>query len=128
MEEKSLQDEGKKAESGLPYLPRNLSIKKSTEFREIFRSGKRRAGEHLSIIYIEKKGFKYGITFRKDAKPAVKRNRTKRRIIQMIRSKRELLMKDIHMVVHILKSGMELSFDELEEEFFRLLAEARILI
>ena len=127
MEEKSLQDAERKAESDLPSLPRNLRIKKKTEFREIFRSGERRTGEHLSIIYIRKQGFKFGITFRKEAKPAVKRNRAKRRIVQMIRSNMQLLKKDVHMVVHIPKSGIELTFDELKQEFFCLLAEAHIL-
>ena len=78
-------------------------------------------------IYIKKHGFKFGITFRKEAKPAVKRNRAKRRIAQMIRSNMQLLKKDIHMVVHIPKSGIELTFDELKQEFFRLLTEAHIL-
>lgn len=127
MEEKSLQEEGKRAESGLPYLPRNLSIKKNTEFREIFRSGKRKTGEHLSIIYIERQGFRFGITFRKEAKPAVKRNRTKRRIAQMIRSNEQLLKKDVHLVVHVPKSAINLSFNELKEEFLHLLREAQIL-
>lgn len=127
MEERSLQDAERKAENDLPSLPRNLRIKKNTEFREIFRSGERRTGEHLSIIYVRRQGFKFGVTFRREAKPAVKRNRTKRRIAQMIRAKTELLKKDVHLVVHIPKSGVELTFAELEREFFRLLTEARIL-
>jgi ribonuclease P protein component len=127
VEEKSLQDAERKAESDLPSLPRNLRIKKNTEFKEIFRSGERRTGEHLSIIYIKKHGFRFGITFRKEAKPAVKRNRAKRRITQLIRTNMQLLKKDIHMVVHIPKSGIELTFDELKQEFFRLLTEAHIL-
>lgn len=127
MEEKSLQDAERKAESDLPSLPRNLRIKKNTEFREIFRSGERRTGEHLSIIYIKRRGFRFGITFRKEAKPAVKRNRAKRRITQMIRANMQLLEKDIHMVVRIPKSGIELTFDELKREFYHLLAEAHIL-
>lgn len=45
----------------------------------------------------------------------------------MIRAKTELLKKDVHLVVHIPKSGVELTFAELEREFFRLLTEARIL-
>jgi ribonuclease P protein component len=127
VDEKSLQDAERKAESDLPSLPGNLRIKKNTEFREIFRSGERRTGEHLSIIYIRKKGFKFGITFRREAKPAVKRNRAKRRITHMIRSNKQLLKKDIHMVVHIPKSGIGLSFGELEGEFLHLLMEAHIL-
>lgn len=122
-----MQDAERKAENDLPSLPRNLRIKKNTEFREIFRSGERRTGEHLSIIYVRRQGFKFGVTFRREAKPAVKRNRTKRRIAQMIRAKTELLKKDVHLVVHIPKSGVELTFAELEREFFRLLTEARIL-
>jgi ribonuclease P protein component len=127
VEEKSLQDEERKAESDLPSLPRNLRLKKRTEFREVFRSGKRRTGEHLSIIYMKGQGFKFGITFRSEAKPAVRRNRAKRRITEMIRSNKQLLEKNIHMVVHISKSGIDLTFDALKDEFSHLLMEAHIL-
>lgn len=127
MEEKSLQDAERKAESDLPSLPRNLRIKKNSEFREIFRSGERRTAEHLSIIYIKRQGFRYGITFRKEAKSAVKRNRAKRRITHILRENTRLQGKDVHLVVHIPKSGTELPFADLKQEFCRLLSEAKLL-
>ncbi len=45
----------------------------------------------------------------------------------MIRENMQLLKKDIHIVVHIPKSGIDLTFDELKREFYHLLAEAHIL-
>jgi ribonuclease P protein component len=126
VEEKSLQDEERKAENGLPSLLRNHRVKKKSEFREIFRSGERRTGDHLTIIFVKGRGFKFGITFQREAKPAVKRNRAKRRLTEMIRGDKALFANDIHMVIHVRKSGIDLSFQELEAEFRCLVEKAGI--
>lgn len=122
-----MREEEKKEEKNLQSLRKANKIRNTTEFKEIFRSGKRRTLKHLTIIFIEKNGFKFGITFKRDAKPAVKRNRIKRRLIEIIRMRKELMKKDIHMVIHLSKNGLDLSFDELSDEFIHLLKDARII-
>lgn len=122
-----MREEEKREEKNLQSLRKANKIRSTTEFKEIFRSGKRRALKHLTIIFIEKNGFKFGITFKRDAKPAVKRNRIKRRLIEIIRMRKELMKKDIHMVILLSKTGLDLSFDELSDEFIHLLKDARII-
>lgn len=122
-----MREEEKREEKNLQSLRKANKIRNTKEFKEIFRSGKRRALKHLAIIFIEKNGFKFGITFKRDAKPAVKRNRIKRRLIEIIRMRKELMKKDIHMVIHLSKTGLDLSFDELSDEFIHLLKDARII-
>lgn len=122
-----MREEEKREEKNLQSLRKANKIRSTKEFKEIFRSGERRALKHLTIIFIEKNGFKFGITFKRDAKPAVKRNRIKRRLIEIIKMRKELMKKDIHMVIHFSKTGLDLSFDELSDEFIHLLKDARII-
>jgi ribonuclease P protein component len=75
---------------------------------------------------VKGRGFKFGITFQREAKPAVKRNRAKRRLTEMIRGDKALFANDIHMVIHVRKSGIDLSFQELEAEFRCLVEKAGI--
>ncbi len=127
MEEKSLQEEERRGGRNLLSLRKVNKIRKNSDFKEIFRSGKRKTGKNLTIIFLEKKGFKFGITFKKGVKSAVKRNRTKRRLTEIIRMRKELMKKDIHIVTHLSKTAIDLSFDELSGEFTHLLKDANII-
>ncbi len=128
MEEKSLPDGEKEVERNLRYQRKPDKLKHNTEFKNIYRIGKRETGNHVSIIYIKKPGFKFGISFRRDAKPAVKRNRAKRRLTEIIRKNEELLSKNIHLVIRVSKEGLDLSFHELMGEFNLLLRNAEICL
>jgi len=127
LEGKSLQAEERKAGRNSPFHKKPETIKRNSGFREIFRKGVRKPGKNLTLIYIEKKGFRYGITFTKGARPAVRRNRTKRRLKEIIRTTRGLMKKDIQMVIHISQTGLGLSYSELLDEFTFLLKDARII-
>lgn len=122
-----MQEEEKRGERNLQSLQKDSKIKKTSEFKEIFRTGKRVSGKGLTIIFIEGSGFRFGITFKREAKSAVKRNRIKRRLTEIIRMKKELLKKNIHMVIHISKNGFDLSFNELLTELIHLLKVGRII-
>lgn len=124
---KSSREEEKEEEKNSPSLKKNHSIKKNSEFREIYRTGNRKTGKNLSIIFIEKESFKYGISFNKKVKPAVSRNKMKRRIKEIIRKNRILLSKKIHIVIFCSRTSLSLSFDELTSELNRLLKNAEIL-
>jgi ribonuclease P protein component len=126
VEGKSLQEEGKREGKNSQSLKKANRIKNNSEFKEIFRLGKRKEGENLTLIFVEKEGFKFGITFKKGSKPAVMRNRAKRRLIEIIRKRKDLMVKDIHIVIHLSKTGITLSFDELSTEFNNLLQGAGI--
>ncbi|MCK4233613.1 ribonuclease P protein component [candidate division WOR-3 bacterium] len=120
-------EEEKKEGKILLSLRKNNKLKKNSEFKEIYRSGERKSGEDLTIIFSVKKGFRFGISFKRDAKPAVKRNRTKRRLMEIVRKNKKLIEKDIHMVIYCTKKSFDLSFDELATEFGHLLKDARIV-
>jgi len=121
-----LQEEGKREGKNSQSLKKANRIKNNSEFKEIFRLGKRKEGKNLTLIFIEKKGFKLGITFKKGSKPAVMRNRAKRRLTEIMRKKKDLIEKDIHIVIHLSKDSLTLSFDELSIELNNLLQDAGI--
>jgi ribonuclease P protein component len=126
-ERKSSQEEGKEEEKNSPSLKRSHSIKKNSEFREIYRTGKRKNGENLSIVFVEKESFKYGISFSKNLKPVVKRNKLKRRIKEIIRGNKTLIQKGFHIVIRCSPSSLTLSFEKLSSELNRLFKEAEII-
>jgi len=125
-EEKFLREDEKKDVRNSPSPQKHNRIKKNSTFKNIFRDGERFYTNNLGIIFVRKEGFKFGITFKKGAKPAVKRNKIKRRIMQIIQSNKTLVTQNIYMVIHISKPALELSFKELKEEFTHLLKKANI--
>jgi len=126
VEEKSLQEDGKRDVRNSLSPRKHNRIKKNSTFKNIFRDGERFYTDNLGIIFVRKEGFKFGITFKKDAKPAVKRNKIKRRIMRIIQSDKTLATQNIYLVIHISKPALELSFKELKEEFTHLLKKANI--
>jgi ribonuclease P protein component len=127
VEERYLPEGEKKAGKDSPSLTKNNRLRKNFEFNKVFKSGKRKSGEHLTVIYTEREGFKYGITFQRGAKPAVKRNKTKRRIREIIRMTKNIVDSNVHMVIIVSKTGVNLSFKELNKELNTLLLDAEII-
>jgi len=121
-----LQGEGKKEERGLRFREKNNTIKKRSHFDEIFRKGKRTVGSTISIVFTEEDSFKFGITFKRDAKSAVQRNKAKRRIRHLVRNGKLKLRENINIVFILSGDSLSLTFKELSSELRKIIEDAEI--
>jgi ribonuclease P protein component len=102
-------------------LDKRIIIKSSRDFDSIFRWGKRASSEHLLILFREAKQTRFGFTVSKEIKGAVKRNRAKRRLKEIVRLSQDK-MPSKREYVFLAKAGVESShFASLENEFLELL-------
>ena len=96
-------------------------IKKPSEFDEIFRSGERLSSENFLLVTKESEGLKFGFTVSKKIQGAVKRNREKRRLREIVRLNQADLPNNKSIVL-MAKPGIEQTkFERLNKEFVDLL-------
>lgn len=89
-------------------FPKELKIRKSSEYEEIFRKSKRLRGRHFDILYVQNSlGYcRTGIVVsKKNVRSAVKRNRIKRVVREVFRNNKSLF--DSLDVVFLAKQGCE---------------------
>lgn len=72
-------------------LPKNCLLRKSREFNQVYRSGRRLRGEGFAVIYMPNKQQqnRLGISVQRKVGNAVRRNRVKRIIREVFRLNRE---------------------------------------
>ena len=89
-------------------FPKELKIRKSSEYEEIFNKSKRLRSRHFDILYVQNSlGYcRAGIVVsKKNVRTAVKRNRIKRVVREVFRNNKSLF--DSMDVVFLAKKGCE---------------------
>ena len=107
---------------GLQTFPRSERLRKSSEFRDVFKDS-RRASVPGFICYVaqrEGRGRKFGVAVSRKVGNAVIRNRVKRYLREIYRCSRSQLVDDVSLVVVARLEASTMSFAECEGAIERL--------
>lgn len=97
-------------------------IKSSEEYTEIINKGKSTKNKYYSIYYRKNdKNSRYGITIPKKLGIAVLRNKTKRRIKNIIDNNKNSVQNSYDYVIIVKKGILELTYQEMEMELLKLM-------
>ena len=97
-------------------------IKSSDEFTEIINTGKTRKNKYYSIYYRNNnEKNRYGITIPKKLGIAVLRNKTKRRVKNIIDKNKKSIQNSYDYVIIVKKGILELTYMEMEKELLSLI-------
>ena len=101
-----------------------IRLKKNTDFRLVWSSGKKKISDNLILIYVKnsQKYTRVGISSVKNYGNSVQRNKITRRIRSIIRNANIIYGNDI--VIMARKKSKESKFSIIEEELNRLLTSA----
>lgn len=102
-------------------LEKSEILKRRSDFSTLIRQGKRLSSKHITLYFTEANTLKYGFAVSRKVGNAVKRNKARRRIKEILQQKKEMLP-DKKKVVVFIKSGCErIEFCKLESEYVNLL-------
>lgn len=97
-------------------------IKSSDEYTEIINKGKTRKNKYYSVFYRNNnKTNRYGITIPKKLGIAVLRNKTKRRVKNIIDQNKNTIQNSYDYVIIVKKGVLELTYFEMEKELLKLM-------
>ena len=97
-------------------------IKSSDEYTEIINKGKTRKNKYYSIYYRKNDNInRYGITIPKKLGIAVLRNKTKRRVKNIIDQNKNTIQNSYDYVIIVKKGILELTYLEMEKELLKLM-------
>ena len=97
-------------------------IKSSDEYTEIINKGKSKKSKYYSIYYrINNQNNRYGITIPKKLGVAVLRNKTKRRVKNIIDKNKKSIQNGYDYVIIVKKGILELTYLDMEKELLRLI-------
>ena len=97
-------------------------IKSSDEFTEIINTSNSRKNKYYSIYYRENnEKNRYGITIPKKLGIAVLRNKTKRRVKNIIDKNKKSIQNSYDYVIIVKKGILELTYTEMEKELLNLI-------
>ena len=97
-------------------------IKSSDEFTEIINTGKTRKNKYYSIYYRKNnEKNRYGITIPKKLGIAVLRNKTKRRVKNIIDKNKMSIQNSYDYVIIVKKGILELAYNDMERELLNLI-------
>ena len=100
-------------------FPKELKIRKTSEYEEIFGSNKRLRSKHFDILYVQNSlGYSRAgmVVSKKNVRSAVKRNRVKRVVREVFRNNKSLF--DSLDVVFLAKRGCDtLNYSSAKTEF-----------
>jgi len=97
-------------------------IKSSDEFTEIINTGKSRKNRYYSIYYrSNSEKNRYGITIPKKLGIAVLRNKTKRRVKNIIDKNKKSIQNGYDYVIIVKKGILELTYVDMEKELLSLI-------
>ena len=97
-------------------------IKSSDEFTEIINTGKSRKNKYYSIYYrSNNEKNRFGITIPKKLGIAVLRNKTKRRVKNIIDKNKKSIQNGYDYVIIVKKGILELTYTEMEKELLNLI-------
>ena len=97
-------------------------IKSSDEFTEIINTGKSRKNKYYSIYYrSNNEKNRFGITIPKKLGIAVLRNKTKRRVKNIIDKNKKSIQNGYDYVIIVKKGILELTYIDMEKELLNLI-------
>lgn len=97
-------------------------IKSSDEYTEIINTGKSKKNKYYSIYYrSNNKNNRYGITIPKKLGVAVLRNKTKRRVKNIIDKNKNTIQNSYDYVIIVKKGILELTYFDMEKELLKLM-------
>ena len=97
-------------------------IKSSDEFTEIINQSESVKNKYYSIYYRKNNGNnRYGITIPKKLGIAVLRNKTKRRVKNIIDNNKNAMQNGYNYVIIVKKGILDLTFIEMEQELLNLM-------
>ncbi|MFQ5823344.1 MAG: ribonuclease P protein component [bacterium] len=102
-------------------LSKQLIIKKLDVFNELFKKGASLNSNHIMLLFLESDKSRFGFAVSKKIKGAIKRNRAKRRLREVLRLNQSHLPNNIYLVL-VAKPGIErVKFELLNKEFLNLI-------
>ena len=97
-------------------------IKSSDEFTEIINTGKSKKSKYYSIYYRKNNtSNRYGITIPKKLGVAVLRNKTKRRVKNIIDHNKNTMQNGYDYVIIVKKGILDLTYIDMEKELLKLI-------
>ena len=97
-------------------------IKSSDEYTEIINTGKSRKNKYYSLFYRHNdNNNRYGITIPKKLGIAVLRNKTKRRVKNIIDQNKNTIQNGYDYVIIVKKGILELTYLDMEKELLKLM-------
>ena len=97
-------------------------IKSSDEFTEIINTGKSKKSKYYSIYYRKNNASnRYGITIPKKLGVAVLRNKTKRRVKNIIDHNKNTMQNGYDYVIIVKKGILDLTYIDMEKELLKLI-------
>ncbi len=130
VEEKSLQDDEKKAgiasrasDSPLLDFPRACRLVRRVDYDAVYRAGRRKSSREFTI-FLRPNGLgvsRFGWSIKKTLGTAVRRNRIRRRLREIVRLHREEIIPGWDIVIHPRSSAATADFSALTGELLRLI-------
>ena len=104
-------------------------LKKRKQFNYLFKNGKHISSDYLSLVYqsVKTKNFKIGYSLSKKIGCAVIRNKTKRRLKEIVLKFSEQIKNEFFIVLVPKTKITELSFLEMYNETYSLFKKANLL-
>jgi ribonuclease P protein component len=102
-------------------LSKRKILKDSREFDDVFQKGEKISSQHILLLYKVAEETRYGFSVARKIKGAVKRNRAKRRLRELLRLNQNKIPAELNLVL-LAKPGIETcKFDKLNGEWIQLL-------
>lgn len=103
-------------------FPKEIRIKKKSEFDEIFKKGKKIPGENLTFYRLDtnERTQKFGIMVNRKIKGAVKRNRIKRLLREILRKNKDKFRENEKILIYYKSVTEKTSYKNLLSEFEKL--------
>lgn len=125
---------GRRGGTGLPSepprsrfaYPARFRLRRTADYERVYRSGRQRSSPHFTCHCLANDlGYsRFGITIKASVGSAVRRNRIKRRVRELIRLHREEFPAGWDVILHPKLDVAILPFAQLEQQFTALLARA----
>src|SRR4030043_2079822 len=102
-------------------FPESIRIKKKKEWEKVVKKGERLSSRNLSVLRLktEEKKTKFGIGIRSGIKGAVKRNRIKRLLREIVRKNKEKFSPGEKIILIYRSKEVGISYQELLNEFLK---------
>ncbi len=103
-------------------FPKKLRLKTTKEFQHVYKTGHRKENSYLIIYYVKNNlpYSRFGIVASRRLGGAVKRNRIKRILREVVRLREDLKSMGIDMVIIARKGMLKVGFKEASEAFNNL--------
>jgi ribonuclease P protein component len=104
-------------------FPRSRRLTTQYEFRKLYQTGRRASNEYLTIYTcpVEGRKGKVGVVASKRLGKAIRRNRIRRALKEIVRTSQHSIIEKTDLVVIAKPRALTLPYDELAQNLFQLL-------